>query len=524
MPTITSLIPPSRSSGNSGHITDHDAIQTPTGILALLAARGTDWLNAYEKYGIDITGGSDCTTAFTNMLNASAASGVPAYAPAGKYLFNSGPVAWPAGASLIGAGAYDPYDWGDGFGTMLMVGSSFSGSALFTSATTGTAIVQGPRMSRVAIDGNSSPASVDLISLSGHISDVLLYDVILSRATGMGLRQASGGGFNPLTGRFAHLRVRQCAAGGIFTPAYTDSDWYDVAVRGCGGSTLDGWTIGSCDNSQYTACRAEFNGKNGFLLNGNGGYTMTGCSTDRNSQSGISVTGTGPFTSTKPIIINGPRCKRDGSSGTGSGISVVSGVVPVIVNNPNVVSGLNDDGTGSNTPANAVTVQNATSVSVRGPGWLQAATTPWNILGGNTFVSLDQDTIATATGTNTASLGSAGAPTAAQYWHNLTAANLSATWGIGSGGVLKYRLAGRALEIVGQNLTPGTKTDGTAIIAAGVLPSYLFPVTARRVNASTDVPGTASPAIEYETTGALQIFGVGSTATRFDFAARIPLD
>jgi hypothetical protein len=327
------------------------------------------------------------------------------------------------------------------------------------------------------------------------------------------------------TGRYYKVRARQCALQGFNLPATTDNVFIDCAARGCGGSTQPGWTIGFVPNSIFVACRSEFSGTNGFTLNNGGGFTMTACSTDRNAQSGFAITGAGPFSSTQPIILVSPQCRRDGSGGTGSGIAIVGAVVPVIVESPNIWSGVNDGGGGTNSPAFGVTVQNASYVDVRGPGYVQVATggTPLRVLGGNTYVDVDMASIITATGTNTSSPPGAGSPTFAQQFTTLANANLANGWTIG--GSFRFRSVGRYLEMVAENvISPAVgPADGTNLINAGVLPAYLAPATAVRV--TIDGLANQNTFWQFETTGAVTGYGFAALVSqRVDGVLRVPLD
>lgn len=466
-------------------------------------------------------GVTDDGPAVQAWLNDLATLGVPGLAPWGTYLCNSAALTWPSQPVIIyGLGAIDPYDFGDA-GTVFKEGPNYQGTGLFSQIVTG-AQQKGMELYNLTLDGGGGAANVDLLQVGGNVDSPILQDVILSRGTGNGYRTLTAGGFNPTTGRYLRLRARQCALSGINTPAHTDAVWADCAARGCGsggvGPVQDSWIIGFCPNSSYYNPRAEFGAKNGFNLTNGGGFTLVNPSTDRNAQSGIAVTGAGPFTSTQPIKILAPMCRRDASGGSGSGIAVIGAAVPVIITSPEIYTGTDDGGGGLNSPGNGITIQNSKYVAVRGPGYIQAATTPFNILGGNGYLDIDEASIITATGTNTGSPGQPGAPTFAQVFTTLTNANLANGWTIG--GSLRLRSVGRYLEMILEDvISPGVaQADGSAVINAGVLPGWLAPATTVRLPLSVGE-------WQFETTGAVTCYGFSAlTTARVDGVARVPLD
>lgn len=509
---------------------------SPAQIAAQIALQGItvkllselDWINVtLTPYNMVADGVTDNSAALASAMQASALQGIPLYFPAvqaGKYFGFLSPIQWVPGCTFVGDWEWDPFDWGDGFGSILGPLPGFpAGNAFITSSTAGAAIVKGIRLFNLCLDGGNGPATVDLIDIAGHISDVILQDVFLSRATGNGLHTQASGGQNPLTGRLTRVRARQCALAGFQLSAWTDCDFIDIAARGCGATgPTDSIVIGFCANSSFWNPRAEFGGKNGINCNGNGGYTLHNPTTDRNAQSGIACTGAGPFTSTQPIQIYQPRCRRDGSSGTGNGIAVVGAVTPVIVADPVIYTGVDDGGGGLNTPNVGLLIQNSQAVQVKGSGYVQANTTPINVLGGNTYVDVDTSDIIEATGTNSASIGGVGAPVLAQQFTSLVNANLTNAWTIGT--LMKWRIVGRYIEFIAVNLIPGATGAGTVIMNAGVFPNMPLPANAHRMPAFTDVTAAQQCAIELTAAGALVIYGVGGTATRMDFAVQFPLD
>jgi len=423
----------------------------------------------------------------------------------------------------MGDAPFDPYDYGDTYSTIFEIGPNYSGTSFLGQTTTSSSIVPGPRLYNIVIDGGSSPPGVHGIEIVGHISDLMLFNVILSRLTGCGLVTRPNAGKIPLTARFGTVRARQCAGGGFQFNVLTDSHGVDMAARGCGA---DGIILGFCANS-YFDMRAEFSGRNGFSLRSQGGYTLR-CSTDRNARSGVAVTGTGPFAGSAPVVLYCDNLRRDASSGSGSGLAVIGAVTPVIVKSLNVYTGVNDNGSGLNSPVTGVTIQDAHHVQLPSGAYVQAASTPFEILGANTYLDIDQSAIITGTGTNAGSPGRPGAPAFAASWENLTDADLAGGWAIG--GYARYRQEGRYLVFDFDRLVPPDPApgDGTAIIESRLIPSHLRPARNHTAPAwASGVTGTttAMAGVRYLTSGGMEIFGIGGSAvTGLSATLRFPLD
>ena len=494
---------------------------------AATPSTGVDWINiTLSPYSCDRTGVSDSTTGFLAAITASVnGGGIPIYCPAGKYLFNGAAVGSTAGQGpIIGAAPWDPFDYGDTYGTTFMIGALYAGTSFLGQTTALTTFVPGPRLYNIAIDGNLAPAGVNGMVITGHISDGALVNTIFSRFPGVGLQFNSSSGNNPLNWRFSTVRARQCAGGGFQINALTDAFGIDMAARGCGGSTINGIILGFCANS-YFDMRSEFSGKNGIELQSQGGFTVR-CSTDRNAQSGVAVTGAGPFSNSYPIVLYCDNLRRDASGGTGSGLSIIGAVTPVIVRSLNVYTGVDDGGTGSNTPANGVTLQNWNYVSLP-RGYVQANTTPLNILGstGTGYLDMDASAIITATGTDAAQPGGVNAPVFGQSWHNLTGANLSSSFTIAAGGYVRWRQRGRYLELSFEGLTvpSGGVADGTVVLASTVLPAIVRPANLSIQPAYLSTHAMAGLALL--ATGELDVYGVAAAGlATIDGCIRFALD
>ena len=114
-----------------------------------------------------------------------------------------------------------------------------------------------------------------------------------------------------------------------------------------------------------------------------------------------------------------------------------------------------------------------------------------------------------------------------ETWHDLT--TMSNGWTIG--GHAAYTLTPDGwLGIAFKDLVPGSDADGTVIFsAANGLPAPYRPANAHRVVAYTSIQRasgatSSSAALEFETDGSVQCFGVAAASTRLDLYAVIPLN
>jgi hypothetical protein len=106
---------------------------------------------------------------------------------------------------------------------------------------------------------------------------------------------------------------------------------------------------------------------------------------------------------------------------------------------------------------------------------------------------------------------------------------MTAGWSIGQ--TAKYRLNGDGdLQVVFRDLLPGTITDGTSIWAAGTFSGQYLVTGPRRMVAYTQLQGldnssqrTEGCALEFETDGSINVYGVAIASNRLDFHGTIPL-
>lgn len=106
MTLITPQIPGTRHIGDTGHVGDHNTIQTSGGILAQLAARGSDFINAAEKENLLGTG-VDESTKCQNAINATPAGGVCYFpTPPVTYGLGSAGLIVPSNITVLGPRAF----------------------------------------------------------------------------------------------------------------------------------------------------------------------------------------------------------------------------------------------------------------------------------------------------------------------------------------------------------------------------------------------------------------------------------
>jgi hypothetical protein len=162
----------------------------------------------------------------------------------------------------------------------------------------------------------------------------------------------------------------------------TDSTLIDVEAIGNAGY---GFFLSGCGNSTLIACRAEWNLRGFHIAPGNAQLSLIGCSTDRNTQNGILVTG-GSAGAT--VNITNARLNRDGRNGGSggggyAGLAIDTCLALVNVTDISVLTGIDDDGSGTRSPQYGVNAVASTYVAVNS-GILNAATTGFRDGGTNT--------------------------------------------------------------------------------------------------------------------------------------------
>lgn len=198
--------------------------------------------------------------------------------------------------------------------------------------------------------------TMDLSALAGTISGLHLngqnngyvHDVAIVNSPHHGI---SDGSLAALTWRFETVYVLSPGVDGWFLGGgLSDATFIDCSVISAG---QHGWYLYNQGNSKLIGCRAEFCVNKGILIDGAvstpglGNLQIVGFSTDRNGNEGIGIVATG----NAPVIISGAMLRRDGYSGSYAAINYASARCPVLIDGLTVQPGVNDDGSGSLTPA-----------------------------------------------------------------------------------------------------------------------------------------------------------------------------
>lgn len=368
----------------------------PSGNKALVTAgSGTgqlDWLNV-KAFGATGNGTTDDTKAIQAALNAAPLGGV-VYLPAGTYGI-SAPLTIPPQVTLLGSHSSHI----DSTPCEITALTGFAGAAMILivdQTTGGYGVVSNQQgLFNLTLDGTNTTGTTDGIQTQGLVHGVIVGDVQIRKAAAHGMAFVSNASGISYSHRIFRVAANACGTQG-FSPAVTDCTWIDVQAIGCGGNGFN--FAGSAANSTFTNCRAEFC-QVGFALTGawgtgtgSGGMTFTGCSTDRNVLHGISVTATG----TTPVQFTGAYNRRDASNGSGNAVHVAGATIPFTWSG-DIFPGVNDDGSGTNTPVTAVSVGTSSFVTV-GPGFVQGATNAIVDAGGNTTFNIAPNT-GVATGT-----------------------------------------------------------------------------------------------------------------------------
>jgi hypothetical protein len=294
----------------------------------------------------DETGGTD-----TGNINKSLSNSLAVYLSPGAYYINAS-LTPPSGTSLFGLGTSPPLPSGTPSGAVINVVSTFKASAVIDLSG-----VQQAAIRDLTIDGAAGTSSLDGILLSGTTADVRLEDLLIQSVTGIGVA-SSGNGGNTVQAK--NVAVHQ-AGGSGFNCQTTDSTWTDCLALGCG---THGFFISEgSENSKWTGCRAEWSTDNGFYItgswgtgNGSGGIEIANCSTDRNGQNGLSVNAS---SGNSPVTVSNMMLRRDGSSSASlgyAGVLISAAALPVVLSGVTCFPGVNDDGTGNESPQYGLTV------------------------------------------------------------------------------------------------------------------------------------------------------------------------
>lgn len=454
--------------------------------LAQLDARYNLVVNA-AQYGATGNGSADDTAAIQAALDA-ASPGQTVYLPAGVYV-TSAPLTVPSRVVLRGESGLNVSDAGD-YGTVIKPAGSFSGVSVIYLADAGAAVTYGGSVMSLAVDGANLTGTVDGIRAFGPVKETVIRDVSICRVPGWGITTQVDAGISsgpqwPYMWDVSHVMLDTCGAGGLSLTSMTDAAFSQVYVLYCGHGSAPGpgWMIDWAGNSTFSQCRAEWCGTVGWHLTGSwwtgvgaGGMVMTGCSTDRNEQAGVLVDATG----NGPLLADGLMLRRDGrnaGSGGGSyaGLDIAGAGIPISIGTISVFPGVDDDGTGTNSPEYGVAVSGSPLASI-GSGYVQGATTAISNTASGGYFSIGPGMI-TATGT----------PAAPGSYVGQTSTGFE----VFTGAI--YANAGVDVDVAGQGLAVREGTNakqGIATLAGGTVTVANTSVTANsRIMLTTQAPG-----------------------------------
>lgn len=232
--------------------------------------------------------------------------------------------------------------------------------------------------------GGYSAGTVDAVNATGLVHDVTLERVTMYNIGGHGLHGVTDSTGNPHTWRISHVTANTTGDAGFAPGQLTDSTWIDPKAINCGNRAFaSGFFISGCTNSHFIGPRAEFNNLYGFQLSGavgsgtgSGPQVFDGLSTDRNQLHGVYIDATG----TIPIVLNGPQLRRDASASPAGGAGILidaATTCPVIMNDVTVFPGVNDDGSGTETPEYGINIIGTGYTEING-AYLHAVTAGLN--------------------------------------------------------------------------------------------------------------------------------------------------
>lgn len=278
------------------------------------------------------------------------------------------------------------------------------------------------RIFNITIDGTNSAASVHGIQGSDYIHGVVLRDVTIKRATGKGIYTFTENGSQPFSWTLDRVTIDNAFNEGIHFINHSDFTIMDTISIGAGGSN---YIFSNCPNSRMLGSRAEWADAHGIYITGNfgtgqgsGGMLLTGCSTDRNFGHGIYVDATG----NAPIVMSNIMTRRDGRNnnvggGGYAGIASNAATAPLVIGDWTNYPGVDDDGTGTNSPQYGGSFTGSSVVQVDN-SYLHANTAGINDGGGNTLLRVGSNNVY-ATGLTSAPVRTVNPGATALGWFNV---------------------------------------------------------------------------------------------------------
>lgn len=345
-------------------------------------------------------GVTDDTAAIQAAVDAAAAVFGEVYFPPGAYLITE-PIVLPRGVRLRGT-QMGLWKIGDDEQTCyLLVDASFSGSAAIlindktlAGESLDTSMIQ---IEGLGIDGDTV-GSVHGIHARGHVRNVRLREVDIRRPGGNGIKVEDVSGRRAQEWYFDHVFVHGCGASGIITDDLVDGSFNQTHVSDCAGH---GFHLKSLSNYRLVGCSSEHNTAGcGYAFDNGTNYApgnveMVGCSTDRNDDHGL-WWACQSSQNNKALMISGCRFRRDGRNGNSGGggfagifVEGASGTpaLPVLISGVSMNVGVDDDGSGTDSPQYGLKATYALHVQVTG-GQLWGNTAGWNDAGNNSTIHI----------------------------------------------------------------------------------------------------------------------------------------
>jgi hypothetical protein len=364
-------------------------------VPAIAVKRGEAYLNVKDPaYGAVGNGTTDDISAINAAIAAAAAGGVKKVKiPFGNYAI-SAPIQMKSGVQLEGSGAsYWPFRFPSPICSIKPL-SSFSGECVISmlgADITGNSLNEGfMRISDIELDGSSLPAgSVSGIHAQGEVMDVQLARVTIKNMTHNGIHTNIGTGTKAPHDWWMDSVV--CYGNALYGFSMSMTDGF---IRNCiaSSNTADGWFLGPFGGLTMEGCQALWNNGHGLNIAGGsntGNLTVTSFLTDRNGHDGVHLGPSSGIAST-PFIFSGLTLSRDGKNGGSgggnyAGLSINGCASPVIINGVVCITGVDDNGAGTNSPQYGLYATNNAFVSVTG-GYLHGDSAGWFDAGGNTVI------------------------------------------------------------------------------------------------------------------------------------------
>lgn len=388
---------------------------TITGTISAVGVGITDWINVTAPpYNAAGDGVADDTAALQLAIDtAAAAGGGVVYVPTGTYGISDSLELKPE-VQLRG-----PH--GTGFSeshAVIALLAGFSGTAtaavrMLDQEEGGYATdSQGQSIIDIEIDGSAYNATaVAGVRATGRIIGAQMTNVLISNMSGAGLEATIYTRVGPLivhpiAWSLQDVHTYQCTGNGFTLNRITDSTLLNCKALGCGAA---GMTLTNTINGRFIGCQTEWSGSHGFHITGvwdagtaSGGVLLAGCSTDRNENNGLLVDASN---GTAQVMVVGLMCRRDGRNANAGGgnfaaVKCTSSNMPVTLVGLATYPGVDDDGTGTNSPQFGVQASGSVHVDLAS-GYVHAATTAVSDGGTNTVFTRGAN-VTTATGTTAA--------------------------------------------------------------------------------------------------------------------------